>query len=81
MTSRSRKNFYSQLVTMIDLNTYSPFIFGKFYSQSCRTSLLHKLPLSGEVIVDRGNDFLAEFREMIMNAYGTNVRQITSKNH
>ena len=32
------------------------------------------------VIVDRGNEFLAEFREMIMNDHSITVELITSRN-
>ena len=36
-------------------------------------------PLPSKVIVDRRNEFLAEFREMIMNDYGIPVKPITSR--
>ena len=36
--------------------------------------------LPNKVIVDRGNDFLAKFREMIINDYGITLSPITSRN-
>ena len=37
-------------------------------------------PLPNKIIVDRGNEFLAEFREMITNDYSITVKPITSRN-
>ena len=36
--------------------------------------------LDNKVIVDRGNKFLAEFREIIINDYSKTVKPITSRN-
>ena len=41
---------------------------------------LTRYPLSNKVVVDRGNKFLAKFREMIINDYGITVKPITSRN-
>ena len=41
--------------------------------------LMH-YPIPNKVIVDGGNDFLAEFREIIINDYGKMVKRITSRN-
>ena len=37
-------------------------------------------PLPNKVIVDRGNEFLSEFREMIINDYSIMVTSVTSRN-
>ena len=42
-------------------------------------SWLTRYPLHNKVIVDRGNEFLAKFREMITNDYGITVKPITSR--
>ena len=41
---------------------------------------LTRYPIPNKVIMDRGNEFLAEFREMIINDYGRTVKPITSRN-
>ena len=41
---------------------------------------LTRYPIPNKVIMDRGNEFLAEFREMIINDYGITVKPITSRN-
>ena len=41
---------------------------------------LTRYSLPNKVIGDRGNEFLAEFREMITNDYGIKVKPITSRN-
>ena len=43
-------------------------------------SWLTHYPLPNKVIVDRGNQFLAKFREMITNDYCITVKPITSRN-
>ena len=43
-------------------------------------SWLTRYPLPIKVIVDRGNKFLAKFRDMIINDYGITVKAITSRN-
>ena len=37
------------------------------------------MSLPNTIILDRGNEFLAKFREMITNDYGITVKPITSK--
>ena len=41
---------------------------------------LTRYPLPSKVIVDRGNDFLAKLREMIINDYSIMMKPISSKN-
>ena len=43
-------------------------------------ALRTRYPLSSKVKVDRGNNFLAEFKTMIQAFYGITVKPITSRN-
>ena len=43
-------------------------------------SWVTRYSLPNKVIVDRGNEFLAKFREMITNDYGIMVKPFTSRN-
>ena len=40
-----------------------------------------RYPLLNKVIMDRENEFLAEFREMIINDYSITVKHIISRKH
>ena len=49
-------------------------------SQSSRASMANQIPLPEKVILDRGNEFLAEFKELIEKDYGILIRPITTRN-
>ena len=86
MTTKLGRSVYFQAVTMIDLTTGWKEIRNV---SSARTHLeanqveltwLSCYPLPSKIIVDSGNEPLAEFREMIINDYGITVKPITSRN-
>ena len=63
-----------------DRNVYCTISTGIPCSYQVELAWLTRYPLPNKVIVDRGNVFLAEFREMITNDYGITVKPITSRN-
>ena len=71
---------------MIDLATYWIEIFtvpsarADLGANQVELAWLICYPLPNKVIVDRGNEFLAEFREMITNDYVIKVKLITTRN-
>ena len=86
MTTKSGKSVYLQAVTMIDpaigwveIRTV-PSARADLVANQVELAWLTRYPLPNKVIVDRGNEFLAEFREMIINDYGITVKPITSRN-
>ena len=86
MTTKSGKSIYLQAVTMIDPATgwieirTVPSARADLVANQVELAWLTRYPLPNKVIVDRGNEFLAEFREMITNDYGITVKPITSRN-
>ena len=86
MTTKSGKSFYLQAVTMINPATgwieirTVPSARADLVANQVELAWLTRYPLPNKVIVDRGNEFLAEFREMIINDYGITVKPITSRN-
>ena len=86
MTTKSGKSVYLQAVTMIDPATgwieirTVPSPRADLVANQVELAWLTRYPLPNKVIVDRGNEFLAEFREMITNDYGITVKPITSRN-
>ena len=86
MTTKSGKSVYLQAVTMIDLvivwieiRTVTSARANLIANQVELAWLTH-YPLPKKVIMDRGNEVLAEFREMRINDYGITVKPITSRN-
>ena len=49
-------------------------------SNQVELAWLTRYPLPHNLIMDRGYDFLAELREMIIDDYGIMVKLITSRN-
>ena len=86
MTTKSGRSVYLQAVTMIDPSTVwieirtVPSALSDLVANQVELSWLTRYPLPNKVIVDRGNEYLAEFREMIINDYGITVKPITSRN-
>ena len=86
MTTRPGKSVYLQAITMIDPATGWIEIHTVLSSQAelvanqIELARLTCYPLTNIVIVDKGNEFLAKFREMIINDYGIMVKPITSRN-
>ena len=86
MTTKSGKSVYLQAVTMIDPATgwieirTVPSARADLVANQVELAWLTRYPIPNKVIMDRGNEFLAEFREMIINDYGITVKQITSRN-
>ena len=85
-TTRSGKSVYLQAVTMIDpaacwieirtvLSAQADLVVNKV-----ELTWLTLYPLPSKVVVVRGNEFLAKFREIIINDYGITVKPITSRN-
>ena len=87
MASKSGRSVYLLAVTMIDPTTGLIEIHivwsarADLVANQVELAWLTCYPLSNKVIVDRRNEFLAEFREMIINDYGITVKPITLRNH
>ena len=85
MTTKSGKSFYLQAVTMIDpatgwIEIYTvPSAWTDLITNQVELDLLTCYPLPNKVIVDRGNEFLADLREMIINDYSITVKPIPSR--
>ena len=86
MTTKNGKTVYLQEVTMIEtargwieIRTV-PSIRADLVSNIAELAWLTRYPLPCKVIVDRGNEFLVEFKIMIQADYGIAVNPITSKN-
>ena len=86
MTTKSGKSVYLQAVTMIDPATgwmeihTVPSAWAAFVANQVEAAGLTLYPFPGKIIVDRGNEFLVEFREIISNDYSIMVKPITSRN-
>ena len=80
MTTKLEKSVKLQVVTMIDpatgwIEIYTvPSVW-----RDLELDWLTWYPLPNKVIVDRGNEFLAGIREMIINDYGLTVKPIISR--
>ena len=85
MTTKSGKSVYLQAVTMIDPATGWIEIctvllaWTEFVANQVELAWLTCYPQPNKVIVDRVNEFLAEFRAMMINDYCIKVKQITSR--
>ena len=86
MTTKSGRFVYLQAVTMIDLVTgwieirTVPSAPADLVANQVELTWLSHYLLPNEVLVDRKNEFLAQFREMITNDYGIKVKPISSRN-
>ena len=86
MTTKSGKSVYLQAVTMIDPATgwieirTVPSARADLVANQVELAWLTRYPIPNKVIMDRGNEFLAKFREMIINYYSITVKPITSRN-
>ena len=86
MTIKLGKSVYLQAVTMIDLATgwieirTIPSALVDLVANQVELAWLTPYLLPSKVIVDRRNEFLAEFREMIINDYGIMVKLIIPRN-
>ena len=86
MTTKNGKTVYLQAVTMIDSATgwikvcLVTSARADLVSNIVELAWLTRYPLPSKVIVDRGNEFLAEFKTMIQANYGITVKPITSRN-
>ena len=86
MTTKSGTSVYIHAVTMIDPATDCieictvPSARADLVANQAELAWLTRYPLPNKVIMDRGNEFLAEFREMISNDNGIMVKPITSRN-
>ena len=86
MTIENVKTVYLQAVNMIDpaiccieIRTV-PSAHTDLVSNMVQLVWLTRYPLPSKVIVDRGNEFLAEFKTMIQANYGITVKPINSRN-
>ena len=87
MTIKNRKTVYLKAVTMIDAATgwieicTVPSARADLVSNIVELPwLTRRYPLPSKVIVDCGNEFIAEFKTMIQANYGFTVKPITSRN-
>ena len=86
MTTISGRSIYLQAVTMIDPATgwieilTVPLAEADLVANQVELSWFTPYPLLNKVIGDRGNEFQATLREMIINDYGIRVKSITSRN-
>ena len=86
MTTKSGKSVYLQAVTMIDPATgwieirAVPSARADLVANQVELAWLTRYPLPTKVIVDRGKEFMAEFKTMIEKDYGIKVRPITTRN-
>ena len=86
MSTKNGKTVYLQAVIMIDPATGWIEICrvssacADLVSNIVELAWLTRYPLPSKVIMDRGNEFLAEFKTMIQADYGITVKPITSRN-
>ena len=86
MTTKSGMSIYLQAVATIDPATGwrdirpVPSVRTDLVANQVELAWFTHYPLPNKVIVDMENEFLAEFREMIINDYNIMVKSITSRN-
>jgi len=86
MTTKSGKKVYSQAVTMIDPATGWVEIRAllgvqaDYVSNQVELAWLTRYPQPTKIILDRGNEFLAEFKTLIKDDYGITMKPITAQN-
>ena len=85
ITIKSEKSVYLQAVIMINPATgwieigTAPSAWVDLVANQVELAWLPHYPLPNKLIVDRRNEFLAKFREMIINDKGITVKPITSR--
>ena len=85
MTTKSGRSIYLQAVTMIYPATdwieicTVPSARADLVANHIELAWLMCYPLPCKVILDRGNEFLAKFREKMINDYSIMVKPITSR--
>ena len=86
MTSKSGRYVYLRAINVINPATgwieIRPIQSARvdLVANQVELSWLTRYSLPNKVIVDMGNEFLAEFREMTINDYGIAVKPIASRN-
>ena len=86
MTTKSGKKVYLQALTMIDPATgwveirALPGARADHVSNQVELAWLTRYPQPTKIILDRGNEFLAEFKTLIEDDYGITIKPITARN-
>mgnify|MGYP000473878471 FL=1 len=86
MTTEKGSTVYLQAVTMIDPATgwveirAVPSARADLVAQQVELGWLTRYPLPETIILDRGNEFLAEFKTMVEQDYGIKINRITTRN-
>ena len=86
MTTDKGRKVYLQAITMIDPATgwiemkAVPSACADLVANQADLAWLTRYPLPTKILLDRGNEFLAEFKSMMENDYGIKVRPITARN-
>ena len=86
ITTKSGRSVYLQAVTLIDTATgwieicIIPSAWADVVANQVELAWLVRYPLPNTVIVDRGNEFLAKLREMIIDDCSIMGKPITSRN-
>ena len=86
MKTKNGSTVYLQAITMIDPATgwveirAVPSARADLVANQVELTWLTRYPLPEKVILDRGNEFLAEFKELMVNDYGITVKPITARN-
>ena len=85
MIRKSGKSILLQAITVIDPATgwieirIAPSARVYLVSNQVKLACLTRYPLPNKVIMDRGNKFPVELKEMIINDYGITVKSIASR--
>ena len=86
LKTKNGNTVYLQAITMIDPATgwveirAVPSARADLVANQVELAWLTRYPLPTKVVLDRGNEFLAEFKNMIEHDYGIKVRPITTRN-
>ena len=86
MKTTSGKTVYLQAVTMIDPATgwveirALPGARADYVANQVELAWLTRYPKPNKIILDRGNEFLAEFKTLIREDYGITLKPITARN-
>ena len=86
MTTEKGSTVYLQAVTMIDPATgwveirAVPSARADLVAQQVELGWLTWYPLPETIILDRGNEFLTEFKTMVEQDYGITINRITTRN-
>ena len=86
MKTKNGNTVYLQAITMIDPATgwveikAVPSARADLVANQVELAWLTRYPLPEKVILDRGNEFLAEFKALIEEDYGIPIKPITTRN-